>query len=203
MPIKKEVILTPAETQPKEPIIPQDAQEEIQDKISTEILPTIIQPIQPVIQPIFEQNPIQFLSTSTTKGLDFITPAEKWAVETIGQTVASHNVTVYLGEKRIPLIRPQEYLIILINQQLGEIEFADNESGINTSQINFIVQGIGDQFESKGEKIYFRIIRRLRRERKNNMNVFNINPIGYIGWDKDANLSSWSVSCIYQYEADN
>lgn len=192
--MKTSVEIKPAETPPDSPISP-ETQEQVKDLITEKIV------IQPIIQPVQvqgETEPVIFQTYTAEPSLaETITEAEKWAVATIAQPLIAKGVKVYNDNIPKNEVRPREYVVMSVDDEVGDIDFADNKNDRTESLVTFIIQGQGNTFNNWVVEISNLIMDILRQERTKGKvrDITNRN----IGLDETTNLLSRVITVWYRF----
>lgn len=196
--MKTSIDIKPSET-PPDSIISPETQEQVKDLIQEKIV------IQPIVQPIQvqgETEPIVFQSYTAEPSLaETITEAEKWAVATVAQPLIAKGVTVYNDNIPAGTIRPREYVVMSVDDEVGDVDFADNKNDRTESLVTFIIQGQGNTFQNWVVEISNLIMDILRQERTKGKvrSITNRN----IGIDETTNLLSRVITVFYRYKKEN
>lgn len=146
---KDKIILPPLETPPQaaESLIPSETQEQVKDLIAEKIV------IQPIVQPIQVQSDEQLKPQFQTFTADpqfeeVATYAETWTWQNIAQPIIARGVKVYNDNIPENEIRPREYVVMSVDDQVQDINFADNRNQNEESLVTLIIQGFGNTFDN-------------------------------------------------------
>lgn len=194
--MKTSVTIKPSTETQTETLSP-EVIEQAQQAVKQEVV------LQPIVQPIVYQDaseqPIKW-QTYTAEPLlaETITEAEKWAVQTIAQPLIAKGVKVYNDTIPPNEVRPREYVVLSVDDEVGDIDFSDNKNERTESLVTFIIQGQGNTFQNWVVEISNLIMDILRQERTKGKIRSVTNRT--VGLDETTNLLSRIISVWYRFK---
>ena len=188
------------------PEAPQSLVEPLKEQVTQQITeqiqsqPTILQPI---VQPIIKEEQklsekIMWGATSGTVLQEIITPSEQFAVDKIAHPLKSKGVTVYLYNIPANLVfRPNEYVIIIPDDRIGGIDFADNRKQRDECRTQVIIQGHGDTMQNYVLEISLMIYKILEDELAQGR-IHRLSENEDNGYDVNVDIYTRTVSYWYR-----
>lgn len=184
--MKSEVTIPYSPTEP----LDNETQEQVVSAVQEKIV------IQPIIQPIQVQGEESLITwasyTPEPSFEEIITPAESWTWQNIAKPIQAKGVKVYNEVVPINEVRPQEYVVMSVDNEIRDIGFADNTNYNEESFIILTIQGHGNTFENwvvEASKFTHEILRGYR-ERGIVHSISNRK----IGFDETTQMLSQTIS---------
>lgn len=190
--MKTSVNISPSTDTPSNSYLTPETQEKIIDVITDKIVVHVPVETTETAIPLFQSYTAEPLLQET------ITPAEAWATATVAQPLIAKGVKVYNDTPPPPSEpRPREYVVMTVDEEVNDINFAGNTNRRKESLISFIIQGQGNTFENWVVEIS-KLIQDILRQERTKGKVRSITNRD-VGFDETSRLLSRIITVWYQY----
>jgi hypothetical protein len=190
--ITETVIVQQLQVQPDTSELQNQVAEQIQEQV---VLPPIVQPI---VYNEVAQVPIQWATSNNEPAfIEQPTPAEKWVIQNIAIPVQSKGITVYNDNIPQNTVRPDTYVVIIVDEEIRDIYFAGNKNINEESLITIIIQGHNTTFDNWVVECsnYIQDLLRDFRAKGIVRNITNRN----IGYDEEKQITTRTITFFYKY----
>lgn len=180
----------------EQPVLNESQIQEVQQKVVEKlILPEIIQPI--VVQSNEQIKPQFQLFTADPQFEEKATYAETWTWQNIALPTIAKGVKFYNDNIPADEVRPREYVVMSVDDEVRDINFANDKNNNEESFCTLIIQGLGYTFNNWVVEIS-KFVHGLLRDFRKKGDVHSINN-RKIGFDETTQILSRTITFWLQY----